>query len=156
MSCFESSVRFRYSRDITVNYVLGGVSSDAERHSHECVRAARERFPSLSLEEAGALYHSFFVFPKFPTILGRPESRAEFIWSFLDRHSADPHLLRAVASALLEEVNRSRNRDAEPSTRNGVNVRTLLKEHAKQLLRRYPSAYRTAQRFHARIRGPRV
>ena len=47
MSCFESGMNFVYTRDITVNYVLGGVSSDAETHGIECVRVMRERFPGL-------------------------------------------------------------------------------------------------------------
>ena len=89
MSCFELGIDFVYTRDITVNYVLGGASSDAEKHGQECVRVIRERFPWLTPEEAGGLYHSFFAFPTFPSIPGRPDDRLDFLRRLLTRHSDD-------------------------------------------------------------------
>ena len=58
MACLESGVSFSYTNAITVSYVMGGLSSDIDKHSQECVRAMGERFPSLTEEEAGGLITS--------------------------------------------------------------------------------------------------
>jgi hypothetical protein len=149
MSCFDSGVDLRYSRAITVNYVLGGVSSNAERHGFECVRVLHERFPVLTPEEAGGLYHSFFAFPTFPSVPGLPADQGVFLRQLLNRHSDDPELLGAVASALIAAA--ERRRDPGDERRDGSTV-SFFKERIKLGLEGHPTAYHVVKRLYAGLR----
>jgi hypothetical protein len=150
MSCFESGVQFVYSRDITVNYVFGGASSDAEKHGFECVRALRERFPTLTLEEAGGLYHSFFAFPTFPSVPGRPDNRSHFLCQLLSRHSDDPDLLMAIASALIADEDRRQVAVGERIT--SRSTLSSVKERVKLMLEDHPATYQVVRRLYAGMR----
>src|SRR5262249_25144885 len=148
MSCFESRANFIYSRDITVNYFLGGVSANAEEHGRECVRVAQERFPSLTPAEAGGLYHSVFAFPTFPTIPGRPTDRSDFLRGLLSRHSDDCELLTAIARALIADSDRRYRQAAArvaepPSTRS-----SSVKDRMKSILQGHPTTYRAVRRLY--------
>lgn len=103
MACFEANLDFAYTTDVTVNYVLGGLSGDAQHHGLECVRSMRERFPSLSYEEAGGLHHCFFRLPTFSAVPGRPGDRFDFLRGVLTAHRDDRDLMRAIAWALLTD-----------------------------------------------------
>lgn len=149
MTCFDAGVDFVYSRAITVNYVLGGVSSDAERHGIECVRAMRERFPELTAEEAGGLHHSFFVFPTFSTVPGRPDDRSDFLCRLLARHSDDPELLSALATLLNGDEDSHSDEGAEHAD---SPAHTSVKERIKSVLENHPTMYETARRLYVGAR----
>jgi glycosyltransferase involved in cell wall biosynthesis len=154
MSCFESGVDFVYARDITVNYVLGGTSSDAEAHGAECVRAIRERFPFLTPDEAGGLYHSFFAFPTFASIPGQPTDRIDFLRGLLTRHSGKPQLSIAVAWALLADADRFRD-DNTGDAGDGTHIADSspsLRDLTKAALQNHPTAYRIIKRLRAAMR----
>lgn len=150
MSCFEAGVDFIYSRDITVNYVLGGASSDAEKHGTECVRVIRERFPSLSPDEAGALYHSFFAFPTFPSVPGRPTNRVDFLRGLLTRHSGLLELSAAVGWALLADTDRPRDSIGEPADAPPVDCTDT--DESEPSVRARSRAHRIARRLYASAR----
>lgn len=101
MSCLEAGVEFIYTNELTINYVMGGLSSDPRKHGEECLRTMQRRFPSLTREEAGGLHHSFFFIPTHPTVPGRPTDRAEFVQQLFLKHSEEDELLQAVAWALV-------------------------------------------------------
>jgi glycosyltransferase involved in cell wall biosynthesis len=152
MSCFDSGIEFVYTRDITVNYVLGGASGDAEMHGRECVRAIRERFPSLTPEEAGGLYHSFFVFPTFDSIPGRPDDPSEFLRRVLTRHSDDSDLVTALAWALLADADHRRGDDGRHIAEPSPAPRSSVKDRVKVALQDHPRAYRLVRRVYAGVR----
>lgn len=152
MSCFESGIDFVYTRDVTVNYVLGGASSDAEMHGIECVRAMRERFPSLTSEEAGGLYHSFFAFPTFRSIPSRPDDRLDFLRRLLTRHSDDPQLSTAVAWALLADADRRRDNEGQHVVEHPLAPRSSVKGLVNLVLQDHPRAYWIVKRLYAGVR----
>jgi hypothetical protein len=151
MSCFESSIEFIYTTDITVNYLLGGASSDAEAHGIECVRAIRERFPFLTPDEAGGLYHSFFAFPTFSSVPGRPDDRFDFLSRLLTRHSDQPQLSTAVAWALLADADRHRDKGgklaAEQIVEHAAVPPPSLRELFRSALQGHPRSYRIVRRL---------
>ena len=100
MACLESGVDFVYSEDLTINYVMGGISSDPKKHGQECVRTMRRRFPALTAEEAGGLHHRFFFVPVNGDAVQRPTDQSRFLRRLFIRHSEDDELLRALAWAL--------------------------------------------------------
>jgi glycosyltransferase involved in cell wall biosynthesis len=139
MSCLDVGVSFVYAKTITVNYVFGGASADAERHGIECARAMHERFPSLTVEEAGGLYHTFFSLPTFPAVPGRPEDGVEFVRRLSRRYSDDADLLEAIAWASM----------MRPASRDDTWSRDerLVKRLVKECLRDHPRLYRAAGRL---------
>lgn len=149
MSCFESGVDFVYTNEITVNYLMGGASSDAEGHGVECVRAIRDRFPFLTLEEAGGLYHSFFAFPTFASIPGRPGDRSAFLRELTSRH---PDVATAVAWALLAEADRRADDDGDTILEREPVPDFSIRELVKRGLDGHPRAYRLAKQVHGRVR----
>ena len=151
MTCLDAGITFVYTRTRTVHYVLGGASGDAEKHGLECVRAIRERFPSLTPEEAGGLYHTFFAFPTLTSIPGRPDDRRDFLSRFLLDRSDDHELLRAVAWALLVTQD-LRDQQSETHEQEATSVRPTLKQRVTLALRDHPSVYRTAERLYAAMR----
>jgi hypothetical protein len=152
MACFEAGVEFVYTNDITVNYVLGGVSSDAETHGTECVRVIRERFPYLTPEEAGGLYHTFFVYPTFPSISGRPEDRFEFLRCLLTRYPEDLQLATAVAWALLTHVDRRCDDVGEQVVEHSNAVRSPIKDRVKLALQDHQTSYRVVRWLYRGVR----
>jgi Glycosyl transferase family 2 len=136
MTCLDAGVGFVYARDVTVNYLLGGVSSDTERHALECIRVMRERFPLLTADEAGGLHHCFFRFRP-ASVPGGDEDASVFLRRVLARHSDDVYLVGAIACALLENAE---------SVRPGIRV--LVKELVKVALRGHPRLLRAAHRVY--------
>lgn len=149
MSCFESGVDFVYTKDITVNYLMGGASSDAEGHGIECVRAIRDRFPFLTPEEAGGLYHSFFAFPTFASIPGRPGDRSAFLRELMSHH---PDVATAVAWALLAEADRQADDDGDEIVGHEPVPSFSIRELVKRALHGHPRAYGLAKQLHGRVR----
>lgn len=64
LQCLKSGVHVTYSAEPTVNYSLGGISGDADKHRVECIRIIQESFPFLAYFEAETLYNAFNVFAK--------------------------------------------------------------------------------------------
>lgn len=100
MDCLASGVDFFYTRERTINYVMGGLSSDPRTHAEECVRTMRRRFPTLTTDEAGGLHHIFFFVPPDDSMPGKPSDRAAFLRKLLVDHAAEQDLLGAIAWAL--------------------------------------------------------
>jgi glycosyltransferase involved in cell wall biosynthesis len=150
MTCFESGVAFHYSHDITVNYVLGGASGDAQKHGIECVRVIRDRFPSLSPEEAGGLYHTFFAFPTFPIVPGRPDDELGFLRRLLEHHPDDEQLAIAVAWALISDGDRRGTHACEQVVEETRMQQPSFKEVVKLALKDHPRVYRAVRYVHQR------
>ncbi len=64
LQCLKSGAHVTYSAEPTINYSLGGISGDADKHRIECIRIIRESFPFLAYSEAETLYYAFNVFAK--------------------------------------------------------------------------------------------
>jgi glycosyltransferase involved in cell wall biosynthesis len=104
VTSLDAGATFVYTREMTVNYSLGGVSGDGRHHSIECMRVVQERFPSLSEEEVFGLYHCFFVLQGNYEVVNPPANRTVFLRKLFANHSSDPDFLQALAWASLEKL----------------------------------------------------
>jgi len=101
MRCLEVMSTFYYSNKITINYSLGGVSSNFSLHSEECVRAVLERFQFVTLSEAQGLYWCFF-FQKDKVQnnqCNKITNHSDFIREILCKYSDKYEFVQAIAWA---------------------------------------------------------
>jgi hypothetical protein len=145
MMCLEADVRIASTDEITVNFVAGGVSIDRETHGVECVQVMRERFPSLTHDEASGLHHTFFCFPPATSAPAPQVDRVSFVRELLNAHADDKDFVMALAWALLTSLDR-------PSDTDPGSDRTL-RHSVKRVLRNHPHLYRLAERLHSWILG---
>ncbi len=103
MACLESGARFLYTIKPTVNYSLGGASSDARQHSIECMRVVRDRFDFLDPAEVSGLHHCFFVLASTSALQAsdRPSNPAAFLQALVATHKTRPDFVNAVRFALM-------------------------------------------------------
>lgn len=155
MTCLEGGATFKYTREVTVNYSLGGTSGDVRQHSIECMRVVGERFPSLTPTDITGLYHCFFLFAGAANLPGHPADRTEFLRDVYARHSSDPDFLSALGWASIEKLRHPA--DSQPIALPaieaddplvGSRVKLSVKEVVKGALGKYPGAYTVAQRLY--------
>jgi glycosyltransferase involved in cell wall biosynthesis len=146
MACLEAHANFYYTREITVNYSLGGTSGDVTQHSCECMRVVAERFPALTPSDVAGLYHCFFMLAGVTKLTVLPGYRTEFLKDVFVRHSGDQAFVRALAWASLQKL-------VHPADRTDKAHRA--KEFVKRLLRSRPRAYWMAQYLYATMRRRR-
>ena len=160
MTCLEAGVRFVYTREVTVNYSLGGTSGDVRQHSVECMRVVAERFPYLSPTDITGLYHCFFLFAGAARLEGAPANRTAFLKDVFARHTAHPDFLRTIGWAAMEKLQHPADHppaapasaESAPSAA-GQDLRPGgVGSAVKDLLRRHPLAYRAARRLYASVR----
>jgi hypothetical protein len=127
MTCADEGVDFIYTRETTVNYSLGGTSSNALGHSHECQRIVAERFPFLSRQEVNGLYDCFFLIEHQPhDEVDRPhESLTMLVRRLFVEHVRQPDFQLALTWAAMTKLEHPA--DIRP-----------VKDLVKNLLRRYP------------------
>lgn len=108
MKCSEVGSKFYYTKETSINYSIGGVSSDARLHSLECIQVVLEKFPFLSEEEAQGLYWCFFCFintsgPKmvFPAL----DDHTGFLKDIICKHSDKQDFIQAIAWASINIFN---------------------------------------------------
>ncbi len=101
MRCVDAGVDVVALAEPTVHYVLGGLSSDARRHTEECVQVLHDRFPFLSPAEAWGLVHAFHVLRPHlePFADRRPEHLGRFVGATLRAHLGHDDFVRALALA---------------------------------------------------------
>jgi glycosyltransferase involved in cell wall biosynthesis len=106
MACLESGVRFVYTMKPTVNYSLGGASSDVRLHSIECMRVVSERFDFLDPAEVRGLYHCFFMLAgTFASQQSdRPSNPATFLQALVATHKSRPDFVDAVRFASMTRL----------------------------------------------------
>lgn len=160
MACVDAGVEFVYTREVTVNYSLGGTSGDARGHSRECQRVVQERFPFLSRQEVLGLYDSYFLFGHQPH--DDDEPRHETLTALLRRlfveHVDHRDFLTALTWAAMtklehpSDIKISPIASAAPTTPAIPSIRRSAKDLVKGLLHRYPRLYRAALVGYARIR----
>lgn len=107
MSALDAGARFIYTTEPTVNYSLGGTSSDFLGHSGECMRVVQERFPALSKQEVRGLYHCFFIFsdPNKKIELGIPANYTTFLQQTLANHADDAAFVASMGWASIVKLN---------------------------------------------------
>ena len=147
MTCLESGIDFIYTKEVTVNYVHGGMSSDHTKHSIECIRIVRERFPLLSAEDIGGLYHVFFLLSKSNDVLGKPENPADFLQKLFLRYSEDIVFLESFAWASTQ----SQYFHTERYVKSRISRPLSARELATGVLLRYPKLYRKVVRAHQKF-----
>jgi len=156
MTCLEVNATFVYTREVTVNYSLGGTSGDVRRHSTECMRVVGERFPSLSPSDISGLYDCFFLFAGLPDLPDRPANRTEFLRDIFARHAADADFLQALSWASIEKLEHPADErvvDLPPAAAPTAEVAIpTVKELVKVALRKSPAADRVARRIYSSIR----
>ncbi|MEJ8811736.1 glycosyltransferase family 2 protein [Variovorax ureilyticus] len=158
MACVDAGVDFIYTREVAVNYSLGGTSGDAGGHSRECQRVVAERFPFLSRREVNGLYDSYFLFGHQPhDVLDRPhEPLTALLRRLFFQHTQQRDFQLALTWAAMTKLEHPADRCplpalAEQST--GIpSVRRSAKDLVKGLLFRYPRLYRVALSGYARLR----
>jgi glycosyltransferase involved in cell wall biosynthesis len=154
MTCLEAEVTFSYTREVTVNYSLGGTSGDVRKHSFECMRVVGERFSSLAPADIEGLYHCFFLFAGAANLPATPMSRTEFLRGVYARQSENSDFLRALGWASIEKLQHPA--DSEPIGLPIVGVKDptikwLIKEIVKRFLGKYPRVYTVAQHLYSSI-----
>jgi len=150
MSCIDAGVRFVYSRDVTVNYSLGGTSGDARKHSLECERVVRERFPFISDMEVRRLYECFFVLAhQFGDGVFQPGERTRFLQHLLAAHTDRPDFLVALGWAGLGRMIHPDDVVRTAPQAPPMSLSHALKQSVKSSLRRFPRLYACASRGYA-------
>ena len=162
MTCLEAGVSFVYTREATVNYSMGGTSSDVREHSIECIRVVRERFPFLSSIEVSGLYHCFFKLGGDVRALEghRPADLMQFVRRMFAAHRDRTDFVQALTwagMAKLEHPDESRAPIAVqplplPAPPAPPSTRRALKDLVKSVLFRYPRLYAFAVRCYVRLR----
>jgi glycosyltransferase involved in cell wall biosynthesis len=147
MRSLDSGVRFIYSDVITMNYVMGGISSDPLKHERECLKTMHRRFPALSSDEVLGLHHTFFFLPVDAVLPGRPDDRTAFLRRLLLQHAGDNELLQAIAWAVIHR--HARHEEDVVAAVATIGVRPAAKHIVKHVLRDHPRLYRVAQRIAA-------
>jgi glycosyltransferase involved in cell wall biosynthesis len=161
MTCLESGSKFAYTKEATVNYSLGGTSSDQRQHSIECMRVVSERFDFLSPVEVSGLYHSFFGFAGAFSAEqgGRPSNHTLFLRRVFAAHESRPDFLSALGWAsmatLQHPVDAAAPQPAAPSVEAPAapTFKRSVKELAKSILHKHPGLYGAAARGYRRLRG---
>ncbi|RDJ25057.1 glycosyltransferase [Bosea caraganae] len=151
MACLDAGVEFVYTKEITINYSLGGVSGDARGHGIESMRVAAERFPTLTPADVSGLHVSFFVLGKQPDLPEPPADLTEFLKDLFARHASQPDLLQAIAWASVEklELRMPPEANVTPVKWYDMTVKDLLSD----TLRKYPAAHNAARRLYSSIRA---
>lgn len=155
MSCLDAGVRNFYTREVTVNYSLGGVSSEIYVHSMECIRIVRERFPMLLPAESHGLHHTFFALHKgiAHLIPDRPRNTNEFISGLLTKYATCDDLVGALSWALAGSAVFN---PLEVTLGNGgvdvIAIRPALKALLKAALQRNPTVYMLARKLYVLLR----
>ncbi|RWM31968.1 glycosyltransferase [Mesorhizobium sp.] len=152
MTCLDVNAAFTYTREITVNYSLGGVSSNALQHGVECMRVVRDRFPTLTQAEISGLYDCFFVFSNSHDLPDRPVNRTAFLRDLFARHSSNPDLLQALSWVCLEKLEYPSPHVSQQIIGLQSYAALNLKDWVKSALRTHPLAYRIAARVYASVR----
>lgn len=149
MTCMEVNAAFVYTREVTVNYSLGGTSGDVRQHSIECMRVVGERFPFLSPTDVTGLYHAFFLFAAAAGLPELPLNRTEFLKDVFARHSSNRDFIEAMSWASMETLRHPA--DLEPAAVPNVpDAKGLtVKQSIKEVLRKYPGAFAVAKRLYA-------
>ncbi|VTU15225.1 PGL/p-HBAD biosynthesis glycosyltransferase/MT3031 [Variovorax sp. RA8] len=161
MTCLESGSKFVYTKEPTVNYSLGGTSSDQRQHSMDCMRVVSERFDFLSPVEVSGLYHSFFMFTgAFSADEGsRPNNHTQFLRRVFAAHESKPDFVSALGWAAMATLQHPvdaavATQPAPPAQAPAVpSFRRSVKELAKSILHKHPGLYGAAARGYRRLRG---
>jgi len=156
MACLDEGVQFLYTQDCTVNYALGGISSNVVQHSLECLRIVRERFPYLSEQEVRGLYWCFYAFlnTSGPHMdFTGPKDHMGFLRGLLCLHADRPELALAVSWASLSRLRHPFDPDAGDLevTPEAASFSRCLVSAAQALLRCSPRLYDGARRLYRRI-----
>jgi glycosyltransferase involved in cell wall biosynthesis len=153
MTCLDADTTFVYTREMTVNYSLGGVSSNEGAHSLECMRLVGEHFPTLTQSDITGLYDCFFRFQNLPDLPDRLVDRIEFLKDLFARHASQPDFLQALAWASIEKIEcaqASTGKAAIAMPTEGIS--TVIKSRVKDNLRAHPLAYKVVRRAYSLIR----
>jgi len=103
MAAVDAGVTFSYTEFPTINFALGGISSDSVSHWHECVKIVQQKFPFLGIIEIQGLLHCFFVWKKeeFSKLPGYPPDRKRFLSEILYKHAGQVDFVNALVFAEL-------------------------------------------------------
>lgn len=150
MKCLDAGAVFTYTKEATVNYSLGGTSSDFVKHSLECMRVVKERFSSLTPNEVAGLYHCFFVFTNATSLVGvdRPANFTTFLRELFARHGDDADFIQALSWASIVKMDHPGDRCHVPEN---ATIRSF-KEAVRDKLVGYPLMYRLARRMYVSLR----
>ncbi len=151
MACMDAGAAFVYTREPTVNYSLGGTSSDLRQHSLECMQVVSTRFPFLTPAEVNGLYHCFFTLGGSVAQLqgDRPESLARFVQTVFTRHAAKGDFSTALGWASMATLQHPADAAIVARSRFGAAIPAL----AVRVLRQHPQLYGLARRGYRWLRG---
>ena len=152
MTCMDAGAAFVYTQEPTVNYSLGGTSSDLLQHSLECMRIVSLRFPFLTSTEVRGLYHCFFVLggPLAKQQADHPSSLTAFVREVFARHVSQQDFSSALSWALM--VTMQHPADAGVLGRR-FGLADRLPGLAIRVLRRHPKLYGLARSGYRWLRG---
>jgi glycosyltransferase involved in cell wall biosynthesis len=146
MTCLDAGAAFTYTREVTVNYSLGGLSGDGRQQSLECMQVVRDRFPTLTEAEICGLHDCFFAFRAIDDLPDRPADRTAFLRGLFARNSFAPDVLQALAWACLGKLEYPSS-PAEPASAPDPK----FSDWVRGVLRTRPLGYRIAARIYSAI-----
>ena len=151
MQCLDSGCIFKYTNETSVNYSLGGVSSDADHHASECVRVMKHRFPFLESNELIGLHHSFFVFSalKNEEIYGISRNYTHFVRQVFAKYCSEAEFVQAMAWAGMINMNHKFDVHSMPS----AITRTGIRNGLKAALMGYPRVHKMVGIIYGKIAG---
>lgn len=107
MRCLEYNINFIYSDKITVNYSVGGMSSDVKKHRNECISVSINRFPFLSRENIEDLFVCYFDSIDSYNKIKKykyPIKRIELLEKLIHQHCDHPDFVQSMAWASIEKL----------------------------------------------------
>lgn len=107
MRCLDRNVNFVYSDCVTVNYSIGGVSSDKKKHRSECMDVAMRRFPFLKKKDIEDLFFCFF--DSFDIYVRKNScnfstKRTDLLKYLIDKYAEDNDFVQCMAWASVEKL----------------------------------------------------
>ena len=151
MTCMDAGAAFVYTREPTVNYSLGGTSSDLRQHSLECMQVVKARFPFLTQAEVNGLYHCFFALggPDAKLQGDRPDNLTQFVQAVFTRHVAELDFSTALGWASMATL----QHPADAAVGGRARFVAAIPGLAVRVLRRHPRLYGIARQGYRWLRG---
>lgn len=149
MQCLDAGCVFKYTDEVTVNYSLGGTSSDSGLHATECIRVIADRFPYLNGKELNGIHRSFFVFSSKDggNKYDLPRSYTDFLRAVFAKHAGNREFAEVMAWASMINMNHHLDCNTILSAveRNGI------KDRIKIALAKYPRTYLLTAKLYKKL-----
>ena len=149
LQCLSAGSEFIYTHEPTVNYSLGGTSSNLLKHSIEFMSIIKEKFSFLTDQELHGIYHCFFVFSNRDNgfYSNNPTKKTEFIQNLYVKYLNEIEFINALNWAILVTALHPADMKVNSFGQN----ESVLKNLAKKALKRTPILFNFAKKVNQRF-----